>query len=177
MRWIAGAYAVSLVTVLALVVPDPWNMRYVLFFPGIFALAAAKVAESMRPVAIVAWAAIGVQFLGTMIPGKFPIFGVTDLVSQSWRERGFYQPPILSGIDEIGFLENRADEVKCYPLYRPDFSRRVVLLRPSSAEGLIEDLRRERLSLLYCPTFHRMTEQCVQEGRLTRVGGGLFRVR
>jgi hypothetical protein len=176
LRWVALAYAVSLVCVLSLVVPDPWNMRYVLFFPGLFALSAAKIAESMRPVATLAWTALALQFLGTMIPGKFPVCGVTDLASQSWRDRGFYRYPILDGVEEIGFLENRADEVKCYSLYRPDFSRRVVLLRPETAEDLLETLRRERLSMLYCPTLHRITQQCVEEGRLKKIGAGLFRL-
>ncbi|HVE38771.1 MAG TPA: hypothetical protein VNM14_02715 [Planctomycetota bacterium] len=176
MRWLAGAYAVSLVCVCSLIVPDPWNMRYVLFFPSLFALAAAKVAESLRPVATLAWAAIGIQFLSTMIPGKFPVCGVSDLASQSWRERGFYKYPILDGVEEIGFLENQDDEVKCYSLYRPDFSRRVVLLRADSADGLMDALRREKLTRLYCPSAHRLTQQCMDEGRLKRIGAGLFQV-
>jgi hypothetical protein len=177
MRWIAGAYAISLACVLALVVPDPWNMRYVLFFPGIFVLAAAKMAQTMRPVALLAWTAAAFGFLATMVPGKFPVFGVSDLVSQSWHERGFYRYPILDGIDEIGFLENRADEVKCYSLYRPDFSRRVVLLRADTPEDLMDALRREKLRTLYSPTVHRLTQDCVEKGLLVKVGAGLFRVR
>src|SRR6185503_13400161 len=121
MRRLAGAYALSLVCVCALVVPDPWNMRYVLFFPSLFALAAGKLVETLRPVATIAWAALAVQFLSTMIPGKFPVNGVSDLAAQSWRDRGFYKYPILDGVEEVGFLENWDDEVKCYSLYRPDF--------------------------------------------------------
>jgi hypothetical protein len=177
MRWLAGAYALSLVCVCALIVPDPWNMRYVLFFPGLFALAAAKLAGSLRPAATLAWVAIAVQFVSTMIPGKFPVNGVSDLAAQSWRERGFYKYPILDGVEEVGFLENPDDEVKCYSLYRPDFSRRVVFLRAQSAEGLTDAMRREKLTLLYSPTLHRLTQQCVEEGRLTRIGAGLFKLR
>jgi hypothetical protein len=177
MRWIAAAHGISLLAVFSLVVPDPWNMRYVLFFPGLFALASAKIAETSRPVAVLAGAALVLQFAGTMIPGKFPVGGVSDLASQSWRDRAFYHPPDLDAANEVGFLENPADEVKHYPLYRPDFSRRIVFIRPNSADELIETLRRERLPLLYCPAYHRLTQQCLEEGRLVRAGPGLLRLR
>jgi hypothetical protein len=52
-----------------------------------------------------------------------------------------------------------------------------VFLRAQSAEGLTDAMRREKLTLLYSPTLHRLTQQCVEEGRLTRIGAGLFKLR
>jgi hypothetical protein len=177
MRKIAGGYLVSLLVVLALVVPDPWYMRYVLFFPGIFAVATAKAAESVRAAALVAWLALGVQLVGTMIPGRFPIGGVTDLAALSWRERTFYPHPELNGVDAIGFIELPADEVKVYPFYRPDFSRRVVCLRPKSPDDLMDLLRRENLTRLVCLKSHPMVQPCIDSGRLISLNSGIYAVK
>jgi hypothetical protein len=177
MRRIAGGYVVALLTVLALVVPDPWYLRYVLFFPGLFAVATAKAAESARAVALVAWIALGVQLVGTMIPGRFPIGGMTDLASMSWRERTFYRHPKLEGVDAVGFIEQPADETKVYPLYRPDFSRRVVYLRPTSPENLLEILRRENLSTLVSLKPHPLVQPLIDSGRLVSLNSGYYRVR
>lgn len=176
MRWVAGGYAVSLLSVFALVVSDPWYMRYVLFFPGLFALAVAKAAETSRAVLLVAWAALGVQFVATMIPGKFPIGALTDLASMSWKERAFYGRADLEPLEAIGFLERPHDEVKMYVLYRPDFSRRVVNLRPVTADDLLNLLRHENLRYLFSPKLHPLAQECLDSGRLVKVGAGLFRV-
>lgn len=177
MRRIAGGYLLSLLVVLSLVVPDPWYMRYVLFFPGLFAVAIAKAAQSARAFALVAWIALGAQLVGTMIPGRFPIGGMTDLASMSWRERTFYPHPQLDRVDAVGFIELPADEVKCYPLYRPDFSRRVVFLRPTSPENLLEILRRENLSMLFSPKTHPLVQPLIDSGRLVNLHAGYFGVR
>ena len=177
MRRIAGGYVVALLVVLSLVVPDPWYMRYVLFFPGLFAVATAKAAESTRAVVLVAWIALGVQMVGTMIPGRFPIGGMTDLVSMSWRERTFYRHPSLDGVEAVGFIESEADEVKCYPLYRPDFSRRVVYLRPTSPDDLIDLLRREQLTTLVSLKPHPMVQPSIDRGRLVSLHPGIYGVR
>lgn len=177
MRRIAAGYVVSLLVILALVVPDPWYMRYVLFFPGLFAVATAKAAESVRAAALVAWLALGVQLVGTMIPGRFPIGGVTDLVSMSWRDRTFYRHPQLENVDAVGFIELPADEVKVYPFYRPDFSRRVVYLRPRSPEELMDLLRREHLSRLVCLKPHPMVQPWIDSGRLVSLNSGIYAVK
>jgi hypothetical protein len=177
MRRLAGGYFVALLSVLSLVVPDPWYMRYVLFFPGLLAVAAAKVAESSRGVVLVAWTALAVQLVGTMIPGKFPLGAVTDLATLSWRDRAFYQRPELDRVDAVGFLESPGDEVKLYPLYRPDFSRRVVLLRAGSPDELIQVLRREKLSTLVSLKPHPLVGPCLGDGRLAIRYPGILTVR
>jgi hypothetical protein len=177
-RKIAAAYVLSLLSVFLLVVSDPWYMRYVLFFPGLFALAAAKAAESVPAIKMVALGALVVEFVATMVPGAFPVGAVTDLASMPWRQRTLYPCPTLDGLEAVGFLEEPDAEVKIYPVYRPDFSRRVVPLRATSAAGLREAMRRERLEFLFCPQGHPLLAQALSQGILGRTSRpGILQLR
>ena len=178
LRIVAIGYGVSLLSVFALVVSDPWFMRYVLFFPGLFALAAAKIAETRPVFAIVAAAALAFEFVATMVPGAFPVEGATTLASMPWRERTLYPHVGMEKIDSVGFLEKEDSEAKIYPVYRPDFSRRVVPLRPDSVEGLGAAMRREGLRYLFCPKGHPFAAEGVRGGLLkTTPVAGLYALR
>ncbi len=168
LRKVAMAYGLSLLSVFVLVVSDPWFMRYVLFFPGLFALAAAKAAETRPSLSIVVLAALVVEFVATMVPGAFPVGGVTTLESMSWRERTLYPHRGMDAVDAVGFLEEPDAEVKIYPVYRPDFSRRVLHLRPASLEGLVEAMRREGLAFLFCPGGHPLAAEGLRRGLLAK---------
>lgn len=177
MRRLAAAFAVSILSVLLLVVFDPWFLRYVLFFPALFAVASAKLAGEIQEVSIIAWAALLFEFASTCIPGAFPFGGVSDLAAQPWRERTLYPHPELRNIDALGFLEHPGDEVKVYPLYAPDFSRRIVPLRAASPDQLLDLLHREGLRYLYCPKDHELLRDPLTLDRIRRLGGGLFSVQ
>ncbi|HLY11737.1 MAG TPA: hypothetical protein VKW04_20720, partial [Planctomycetota bacterium] len=137
----------------------------------------AKLAGEIPETSRIAWAALFIDFAGTFVPGRFPFGAVGDLASQPWRERSFYSHADLRGVQAMGFLEHPGDEVKIYPLYRPDFSRRIVPVRPGSADELLEILRREGLQYLYSPKEHEFVRDCVARNQLRRMGGGLFAVR
>ncbi|HVR86749.1 MAG TPA: hypothetical protein VMU54_20670 [Planctomycetota bacterium] len=177
MRRLAAAFGVSLLSVLLLVVFDPWFLRYVLFFPALFAIASAKLAGDLPEASMIVWAALLFEFAGTCIPGRFPFGAVTELAAQPWRQRTLYPQPQLRDIAVLGFLEHPGDEVKIYPLYGPDFSRRIVLLRAASPDQLLDVLRREGLKYLYCPKDHELLQDCLARNRISRLGGGLFAVK
>jgi hypothetical protein len=177
MRRLAVAFGVSLLSVLLLVVFDPWFLRYVLFFPALFAIASAKIVGELPEVSLIAWAALLFEFAGTCVPGAFPFGAVGDLAAQPWRQRTLYPHPDLREIDALGFLEHPADEVKIYPLYRPDFSRRIVPLRAASPDRLLDALRREGLQYLYCPKDHELVRDCLARNWIQKLGGGLYAVK
>ncbi len=178
MRKVAAAYAVSLLSVFVLVVSDPWFMRYALFLPGLFALAAAKAAETRPSLSILAHAALLFGFLATIVPGAFPVDGVSTLASMPWRERTLYPHPGLAKVEAVGFLEAPDSEEKIYPVYRPDFSRRVFHLRPTSVDGLGEAMRREGLAFLFCPGGHSLASEGLRRGLLaTTLTAGLYALR
>jgi hypothetical protein len=177
MRRLAAAFGASLLCVLLLVVSDPWYLRYVLFFPALFAVASAKLIGEIPETALIAWAALLLEFAGSCVPGRFPVGGLGDLAAQSWRQRTFYAHPDLQAVEAMGFLEGPGDEVKIYPLYRPDYSRRIVPLRAGSSEELLNLLRREGLSYLYCPSDRELSKQCLDQNRIRRLGGGLYAVK
>ena len=80
-------------------------------------------------------------------------------------------------MDAVGFIELPADETKVYPLYRPDYSRRVVCLRPTSPENLLEILRRENLSIVVSLKEHPLVRPLIDGGRLESLHSGYYRAR
>jgi hypothetical protein len=166
-----------LVSVLFLVVFDPWYLRYVLFFPALFAVVSAKLLGEIPEAVPIAWTALLLQFAGTCVPGHFPGGGLSDMAGQSWRERTLYLHRDFRNIEALGFLEHPWDEVKVYPLYRPDFSRRILPIRARTPAELVEVLRREGIRHLYCQKGHELLTRCLEEDRLTRLGGGLYALK
>lgn len=177
LRNLAAAFAISLASVLACVQYDPWNLRFVLFFPAVFAIAAAKLAESSKVgSALTGLALVGCCLL-TMLPKDVPLPALRVLVAQPWSSRSMAW---VKGLDvpaeTIGYFVDGRDPV--YPWYRADFSRRVVYLRSESVDDLLAAIERDGIEYLYGAPRSRLRRDILNEaerrGVLRKVEGDIF---
>lgn len=173
-RWrlVGAAFLVSLASVLLLVRSDPWFMRFVLFFPALPAIAAARLAAQIRPARLILGLCLVLQLAGTMVPGEFPLGRVGAFARQGWRERQYDTPVAVMPADKaLGCLAPGGS--KSYLLYRPDFSRRVVTLRPGNADELVAAMKREGLRIVYA-TYRPGVLAEALERKLLQPGVGAF---
>jgi hypothetical protein len=183
LRKVAAAFAVSFVSVLALVHHDPWLMRFVLFFVALLSIAAVKFLETRRTAVGIAAAALAYQFLATFVPADLVWKDVRALAALPWRERsaavtkGTTVPPA----DSVAYFiaEPLLNRGESYVLYGPDFSRRVVYLRGRTASEIRRELEREKPRLLYrcegTPAESPLFQECLR-GFLKESGGRYYEV-
>ncbi len=176
LRAVAAAFLVSMLAVLLMVKPDAWFARFILFVPAILCIAAARMAESMRPVAVLLSLACAAQFAGALLPQDWPSSRYLAMMRLPWRQRsaaGLHE--VVLPDEPIGVYATLRSPV--YLLYGPDFSRRVVYLRVSGPDRLAEEMERRSLRYVYIYILQRPTydlEELVKAGRLRRTGKRIF---
>ncbi len=177
LRRLAAAFGVSLATSLLFIQNDPWCLKYVFYFPALLAVATARLAALSRPFGTIAACALGFSFLGTMLPYDLPAKDFGTLARQGWRERSALAltGDAVSG-DSVGCFAGHSGTA--YLLYGPDFSRRVVYLRPVDDRDLVERMRRAGIRLLYAAPASasqvQIVEEAVRDGRLKALGGHVY---
>jgi hypothetical protein len=176
LRLLSAAFLVSMAGVFASVLPDPWFLRFVLFFPALPAIAAARMAAGVRPVRWIAGACGAICFLGTMVPSEMPAGAVADLLRQPWRSRVSIP---LAGLPALGrpIASVVGPRAYFYLLYGPDFSRRIVFVRVRSADELRELLLRESLVDIHATASDPAVREALEKGWLRRSVGLFFEVR
>ncbi len=173
LRQAAIGFGAALVCVLLLVQSDPWYLRFTLFFPALLAVAVARLLEGCPRTALVTMAALLAQFLGTFVPGEMPVGGVRTLAEMGWRVRSLdSSPPVETPGDVVGCYGG--DAIRAYPLYRADFSRRVVYLRAGSADELMAAMERENVRVLLANRVDAAITEAVSRGRLRRTVGSFY---
>jgi len=178
-RRVAAGFVGSLVVVLALVIHDPWSMRFVLFFPAILAIATARMASESRGILGIAVAGLGLQFVATALPKELPREVFHELARQGWRERSMaklYQLDVPS--DSIGYFADSRNVA--YLWYRPDFSRRLVYLRAETADELRAQLKKANAGFVYAAPAHSnhyaVVQECESRSWLRRLRGFVYAV-
>jgi hypothetical protein len=181
LRKIVLGFLMSTLSIFALVTLDAWNMRFILFFPALPAIAAARAAAAHRVfLGLVSVAAL-LCFVSSLRPVELsPSRG---MFHESWRKRSARpgDPPV-SEHEPVGAAGEELTGV--YWLYNPDFSRRVIYLRESTSAALLDRLQREEIRVLYVsprasesPVF----QEAVSAGRLEAfadaLGRGFRRIR
>jgi hypothetical protein len=153
LRRLTLALGVSLLSILSLVRPDSWNLRFTWFFPAVLAVAAVRFLELHPPLRHAASGLLLFTLVSTLFTEDLSRneFGRV-FAAPGWRERG------LSGIglgrvppDPVGCLGGF--QTPAYLLYGPDFSRRVRYFRARSVERLSEELSEHPVSLVYGDEF------------------------
>jgi len=174
---LAAGFALALAVALLFVQNDPWCMKYVFFFPAVLCIAAARWAEADRRILALCAAATAFSFLATAVSRDLPLRDLGVLVRQPWRARsaaGLCHAEIEGEVVGCtgGFTANS------YLLYGPDFSRRVVYLRSTSAPGLMDAMKRHGLRALYgapsSPAEGAVLEECEQRGWLRRTAKHVY---
>lgn len=143
---------VSLLCVLVLVNHDPWCLRFVLWYPAVLAIATVHVAESIRPMQVVAVVGLAYQFIATFFPVDLPLSHVRTLSSMGWRERSMariFQAECTARTVAYFIREPIHNRGESYLLYQPDYSCRVVYPTGKTTDYLIAEMDREQVRLLY----------------------------
>jgi hypothetical protein len=178
-RRLSLSFGVALVSCFLLMIHDLWSLRYVFFFPALLCIATARLAEKHQGVRRIAFAAMGFSFVGTLLPYDIPLKDLKALAAQPWRTRTtlLIREPELGEGPVACFGGYSANS---YLLYGPSFSRRVVFLRSTSPDDLVEDMRRAGAEILYAaPMGGRQEEilrRCIRGGRLKSVRGKVFKL-
>jgi hypothetical protein len=172
LRRLSIGIALSLLSVLTLVELDPWNARFVLFFPVLTSLALARLWERHRWAAAMGAVALAMGFVSSAVPEQLQQTGVARLASQPWRDRSFRPPPVVPDDGSpIAYLCR--DFGSAYLLYGPAMSRRVLYF--PREEGFLRTLERERVRVVYVDGSLRsrspVVEEAVRAGRLSPVAG------
>jgi hypothetical protein len=177
---LAGAYSLALAVVFLLVRHDDYSMRFVLFFPSLLSIAAARLAEEVRPARWVMAAALVVQLAATTFPDDLPLRDVRVLARQPWRTRSaaeFFDLRTEAGPVAFWGREHGVP----YLLYGPDFARSVVYLRPRSSRDIPEQMKKGGAAVLYAPDEGRREaawiQECLDAGTLRRESGETYRLR
>jgi hypothetical protein len=177
---LTAAFALSLASALLFVQHDPWCLKYVFFFPAILSIATARLSKINRGVAYIGSAALALSFVGTMLPYDLPIKDFRVLARQSWRERSAAKICQANAPgDAIGCFGGY--KANSYLLYGPNFSRRVAYLRASTADDLLDSMKRTGVRLLYAvPGSNEQREvltECSRRGLLTALGERFYELR
>jgi hypothetical protein len=180
-RKLAAGFVTAFVSVLLLVNHDPWCFRFVSFFPALFAIAIAWMCEKIRETLIIGALAAVAQFALTVFPGDLRPNQYLELYQLSWRDRSVgrlvdawtTEASVAYFVDEP--VHNRGES---YLLYRPDYSCRVVYPRATSPQDLVEQMRRESVSVVYVSltSFQppKLIEDCLRLGLLRPLRGRFF---
>src|SRR6185436_6357394 len=148
----------------------------VLFFPALLCIAAARWAESQRPVALLLALGAAIEFAGTLLPQEYPSRRMLELVRQPWRERSAaYLHAGTPPGEPLGVWAPLRSQT--YPFYGPDYSRSVVYLKAARLEDLAAEMKNRGLCFVYVNTYARVQfnlDEMVRQGRFRNLGKGFF---
>ncbi|MCP4662481.1 MAG: hypothetical protein GY856_44355, partial [bacterium] len=193
-RWLAGCFLLSLASLLATVSPDPWNMRFTLWFPALPALSFALVVPRLRVPTLrwtfylLATGCLFLNFLGTLdigrlSPAVWKAMAGMPVSERSTASLGLYiggsyrqalerVPPeevIGFNVDENGWI---------YPLYGADLSRRIRYVPVDSDTDVPAAMHRRGVRYLFVsrpyPQQLEPVEALLHRGGLRKVGDGLW---
>lgn len=161
--------------------PDDWAMRFVLFFPAILVIAAAKLAAQVKPVALLLAGGVVLQVATSSLPQELNPADMARLLGQPWRERS--AGPIL-GFEGVPPGEPVAvcatTRFPEYVAYGPDYSRRLLRLRVDDATEMKEQMARHGVRYVYLeltsPRRNGELDILQKIGEITRLSARLYRL-
>jgi hypothetical protein len=199
-RAVAACFLVSLLALFAWVSPDPWNLRFTLWFPALAALAFALAlghpggTTPRRLWCGLAAAAITLDLVGSLggsiqDAGVWRAMASLPLEARSSAALGRHVDYIGRGFDHalrtvpegapIGYHTRQDGGI--YPLYGADFRRRVVFvpIEPTDDVPAVMDARGVRHLLLTRarPVVQERVDAAVARGALEPLGEGLYERR
>ena len=156
----AMAFALSACILLSAVNHDPWNLRFMIWFPAIACVAFAAVLEVSRPrtcrdalalTAVICCILNGIAALG---PGYYSADQWHARIEQPWAERQVWagQEAMLERMPRSETLAYHLHGNHwIYPLYRPDFTQKIRYVAPVAGEGFGPAMRRMGLAYVFVP--------------------------
>lgn len=181
LRRLAAAFGLSLASVLLLVIPDSYNMRFVLFFAALPALAAGALLARLPKLFYPALASLALTWVTTMFSSSPDLVEFAgDNFSRGWRDRWAGH-----GLGEHAPKPPRVatfggGSTFAYMLYRPDYSVQVVHLKSTTAAALKEELGRSGFQRFHAGSIHNsprekaVIEEGVREGWLRKISPDVY---
>jgi hypothetical protein len=185
-RWLAISFCLSLATLFACINPDPWNSRFIIWFPALLTvgfgltIAAIESPAIRRGIWIVAAASTALNFAGTVSNGYLKPQDWADLADLPVSERsvavraGSPYQDILRIVPRgatIAYFVNPNGWV--YPLYGADFSRRLQFIPARRGGDFAVEMKRLGLKYFYAGEMDRAWQTNLDvplsEGRLRQV--------
>jgi hypothetical protein len=195
-RRVAAAFALALLGTFVMVAPDPWNLRFVVWFPALAALAfgatLSLLAGPPRAVLLaLAAAATLLDLVGSLggsqqDPAAWRAMAGLPLARRSSAELGRVVPYIGPGFaqtlsvapagEPLGYHTHKDGGI--YPLYGPDYERRVVYVPLEVGEDPAAAMRTRGVRHLHVThervVVREMLDAAVAAGSLRRVGDTLY---
>jgi len=137
-RWLAAGFVFSLMLLFGWVTPDPWNMRFTLWFPALFSIAFVMVLKNFKEtcfrIAMVFLGAIclALNMVATINYGNTPLNVWKNLATVPLFERSsamlttkYYEKlrRVLGENEPIGYYGN--GNMRIYSLYGSDISHKI----------------------------------------------------
>lgn len=178
LRILAAGFALSLLSVLALVVHDRFCLRFVLWFPALLALALACAVERIPPVRLPALTALLIAALATTFTANWGLNATLYAMRPDLQSRG--SGWILQVAPEAPRVGIYGRYPRSYLMHSPDFRRELVYLEPTSPEDLVDQLLKAKVSLIYAIEVLKNTREgqilgaCVRRGWIVELAGGAY---
>ncbi len=171
-RRLAASFGLSLGCVLLMVIPDRWNLRFILFFPALLMPAALLLADAWPPVRRLLAAALLIQILGTMIPEEFGVGSIGERMAMPWRTR--WSTLIVHDPWSTEVIAAGPNARRTYLLYRPDYGRRVETILAEDPETLVRRMKAAGAGTLHAGVAHPVLRACLQRKLLKQEPGNFF---
>jgi hypothetical protein len=191
---------VSFLAVLACVDPDPWYMRFTLWFPALFALSFIALLRSLDskwfkvPIIVLAVFCTLLNFVAMLNVGFLSVSDFQKMMSMPALERsaanlthhaGGTHRRALAHVpkgEAIAYYVSNNDWV--YPLYDSDFSRSLVYV-PMKDMEFITTMKEQDLKYLFVYTFRQgelaqkneLVQKAIQDGSLEKITDHLYALK
>lgn len=187
-RLFALSLLFSLVVLLGFVAFDPWNMRFTTWFPAIFAIAFGGLIRDIpfQPIRLnlllLCALCILLNLVGSMGTGLYQYSDWKMKIKTPVLERAVWagQEDLLGRVppgETLGYIVHGDHWI--YPLYKPDFSQRVVYVNRKPGESYEEAMR--RMNVKYVFIWHEAVndpslQKEIERGALHDLGRYVFRL-
>jgi len=190
-RLLSVAFLLSFLSLLACVEPDPWYMRFALWFPALFALSFVALLRyldsKLLKILIIALAVFCslLNFVAMLNVGRFSVADFQRMMSTPALERstanfvhhhgGAYQEALanIPKGETIAYWVSNNDWI--YPLYDSDFSRSLIFV-PMKDMEFITTMRQHNLKYLFVGPGgkNELLQKAIQEGILEKIATFLY---
>ncbi|MHC4139248.1 MAG: glycosyltransferase family 39 protein [Planctomycetota bacterium] len=193
-RLLSVAFFLSFLSLLACVEPDPWYMRFALWFPAIFALSFVALLQILTsklfkiPIIALSVFCIMLNFIAMLNVGMFNISDFQKMMSMPALERstanfvrrhnsGEALAHIPKG-ETIAYWVSNNDWI--YPLYDSDFSRSLIFVPMKDMES-ITTMKQHNLKYLFVgpggKNQNELIQKAIQRGVLEEITTFLYALK
>ncbi len=195
-RLLSVAFFLSFLSLLACVEPDPWYMRFALWFPALFALSFVALLRFLTskllkiPIIALAVFCTMLNFIAMLNVGMFSVPDFQKMMSMPALERstanfvhhnsGAYREALarIPKRETIAYWVSNNDWI--YPLYDSDFSRSLIFV-PMKDMEFISTMKQHNLKYLFVgpggKNQNELVQKAIQRGVLEKITTFLYALK